>query len=51
MYMMPFFYVNNISECDEENILKLELALFRLKHNVSTNTWHVKSYLYTDILK
>jgi hypothetical protein len=36
---------HNINEHDEQNILKLEFALFRLKCNVSTNNWRVKSYL------
>jgi hypothetical protein len=44
MYTMPFFYTHNIGERDEQNILKLELELFRLKCNVSTNSWHIKSY-------
>jgi hypothetical protein len=26
------FHTHNIGECDEQNILNLELALFRLKH-------------------
>jgi hypothetical protein len=34
---MLFFYIRNIGEPDEQNILKLELALFRLKRNVSRN--------------
>jgi hypothetical protein len=48
---MPFFMHTNIGEHDEQTILKLELALFFLKRNVSTKNWHTKSHLYTGILK
>jgi hypothetical protein len=34
-WLKSFFYTH-ISERDEQNILKLEFTLFRLKHNVST---------------
>lgn len=30
-----FFYLYSISKCDEQNVLNLELALFRLKRKVS----------------
>jgi hypothetical protein len=36
MYTTPFFYAHT-GERDEQNILKSELALFRLKHNISAN--------------
>jgi hypothetical protein len=46
VYTMLFFYAHNIGERDEQSISKVELVLFRLKRNVSTNNRHVKSYLY-----
>jgi hypothetical protein len=42
---VPFFYVHNIGERNELNILKLELTLFRMKCNFSTNSGQVKTYL------
>jgi hypothetical protein len=36
--MVPLFYAHNIGEHEEQNILKLELALFRLELNASTNS-------------
>jgi hypothetical protein len=30
-------HTHNIGECDEQNILKLELALFHLRYNASEN--------------
>jgi hypothetical protein len=42
-------YTHIISECDEQNILKLELALFHLKRNVSTSNWHPKTYFHIYI--
>jgi hypothetical protein len=38
-WFKSFFYAYNIGECDEQNILNLEMVLFHLKHNVQLNYW------------
>jgi hypothetical protein len=42
VYRVSFFCAHSIGEYDEQNILKLEFALFHLKCTVSTNLLHVK---------
>jgi hypothetical protein len=37
VYMKPFVYTHDIGKHDKQYILKIELALFCLKCNVSTN--------------
>jgi hypothetical protein len=51
MQLTSFFYVH-ISEHDEQNILKLELALFSLKHNVPTKQcYHRIRHIWHKIIK